>query len=403
MGYRAFIVGGFVRDLLLGIENLDIDLVIEGEGIPFALQFARRIGAKVVTHREFGTATLTLSDGFKLDIATSRKEFYPEPAALPQVKPASLREDLLRRDFTLNAMAIDLGPSNFGKLIDFFGGQNDLMEGKVRVLHEKSFIDDPTRVFRAVRFEQRYGFLIEEETERLIREVLEKRIFHRLTRERIKEELIQILEEDKPEKAIRRMQDLGVLEAIYPGMRLTPEGEKVLDRLVDVFAWVEILSEERPRKWLTRLLVLLEPLSEDKVKDFCQSYRFTREERSCIIEAKSKVKGLVEKLRSPEYLAPSFIYYLLEPLPQELLLLAMAKTEEKLVKKRIFFYLSRLKDVRIEVDGQDLKRMGYRPSPKFRQILNEVKKARLDGKVRTKEEEISYIREKFPDEAKEDK
>jgi len=300
-------------------------------------------------------------------------------------------------------MAIDLGPSNFGKLIDFFGGQNDLMEGKVRVLHEKSFIDDPTRVFRAVRFEQRYGFLIEEETERLIREVLEKRIFHRLTRERIKEELIQILEEDKPEKAIRRMQDLGVLEAIYPGMRLTPEGEKVLDRLVDVFAWVEILSEERPRKWLTRLLVLLEPLSEDKVKDFCQSYRFTREERSCIIEAKSKVKGLVEKLRSPEYLAPSFIYYLLEPLPQELLLLAMAKTEEKLVKKRIFFYLSRLKDVRIEVDGQDLKRMGYRPSPKFRQILNEVKKARLDGKVRTKEEEISYIREKFPDEAKEDK
>jgi len=400
LGYKAFIVGGFVRDLLLGIENLDIDLVIEGEGISFALQFARKIGGQVKRHGKFGTATLVLPDDFKLDIATSRREFYREPAVLPQVEPASLREDLLRRDFTLNAMAIDLSPPNFGNLIDFFAGQADLREGKVRVLHRGSFIEDPTRVFRAIRFEQRYGFLIEDETERLIRDVLRKELFRKLSKERIREELIQILEEDKPERAIRRMQDLGILETIYPGMQLTPEAEKTLDHLVDVFAWFEILSDKRPRKWLVRLLVLLESLSEDEVKDFCQSYKFTRQEKNCVIEAKLETNALVEKLMTPHPLSPSFIYCLLEPISRETLLFAMVKADDKMVKKRIFQYFSRLQNMEIEVDGDDLKRMGYKPSPKFGEILNEVKKARLDGKVKTKEEEISYIREKFSQEAK---
>jgi len=401
MGYRVFIVGGFVRDLLLGIDNLDIDLVVEGEGIAFANELARKTGGKLLKkHREFGTATLIFPDDFKLDIATSRREFYPEPAILPQVEPASLYEDLWRRDFTLNAMAIDLSPLRGGKLIDFFGGERDIRERKVRVLHQRSFIEDPTRVFRAIRFEQRYGFAIEEKTQELIKDVLKKRVFHQLSKERIKDEMIQILEEDKPEKAIYRMQELGVLEAIHPKMHLTPQGGKILDSLVDVFARFEIFPDKRIKKWLIRLLVLLEDLNEEDLRDFCLKYRFTREERNSIIEAKLETEKVIKKLRTTHCISPSGIYYFLHPLSQETLLFAMAKTGQEVVKKRILLYLCRLRNIEVEIDGDELKRMGYKPSPKFSKILKEVKKARLDGKVKTKEEEINYVREKFPQEAK---
>ncbi|MEA3485822.1 MAG: CBS domain-containing protein, partial [Candidatus Aerophobetes bacterium] len=185
MDYKVFIVGGFVRDLLLGIDNLDIDLVVEGEGIAFANELAKKTGVKLLKkHRGFGTATLTLPDDFKLDIATSRREFYPGPAVLPEVEPASLYEDLWRRDFTLNAMAIDLNSLSPGRLIDFFGGKRDIRERKVRVLHQRSFVEDPTRVFRAIRFEQRYGFTIEEKTQQLIKDVLKKKGVHQLSKER---------------------------------------------------------------------------------------------------------------------------------------------------------------------------------------------------------------------------
>ena len=395
-GYKAFIVGGFVRDLLLEIENLDIDLVIEGDGISFAAQFAEEVGGKLRRHKEFGTAVLTLADGFKLDIATSRREFYAQPAALPRVEPASLREDVSRRDFTVNTMAIDLNLANFGNLIDFFGGQADIKEKKVRVLHNQSFIEDPTRIFRAIRFEQRYGFTMEDKTQKLIEEALKNHLLQRLSGQRIREELIQILEEDKPGKAIQRMQELGVLKTIHPKMELDEEKKEKLDHLVDIFARFEIFFEEKIKRWLIRLLLLLEDLNESEVEEFCQRYRFNKEERDSILKGRREAGGIVKKLKTSQSLNPSFIYYLLWPLSEEVLLFAIAKTREKRVEKRIFHYLSKLKGTKIQVDGNDLKRMGYKPSPKFTQILEEIKKARLDGRVGTKAEEIKYIRDNFP-------
>ena len=403
VGYKSFIVGGFVRDILLGIENLDIDLVIEGDGISFAAQFAEEVGGKLRRHKEFGTAVLTLSDDFKLDIATSRREFYTQPAALPKVEPASLREDISRRDFTVNTMAIDLNPANFGNLIDFFGGQADIKEKKVRVLHPQSFIEDPTRIFRAIRFEQRYGFTIEDKTRKLLEDALENHLLQRLSGERIREELIQILEEDKPGKAIQRMQELGVLKTIHPKMELDEEKKEKLDHLVDIFARFEIFFEEKIKRWLIRLLLLLEDLNESEVEEFCRRYRFNKEERTSILKGRREAGGIVEKLKASQPLNPSFIYYLLWPLSQEVLLFAIVKTREKRVEKRIFHYLSKLKGTKIQVDGNDLKRMGYKPSPKFTQILEEVKKARLDERVKTKAEEIKYIRDNFPQEESEEK
>jgi len=400
MGFRAFIVGGFVRDLLMGIENLDVDLVIEGDGIEFATELARQLKGKLKKHRGFGTATIVLPHGFKLDVATSRSEFYPSPAALPQIKPAPLTEDLARRDFTVNTMAININPSSFGLLIDFFGGQEDIRRKKVRVLHPRSFIEDPTRIFRAIRFEQRYSFQIGEETEKLIQDVLKGEIFHRLSRERIREELVQILKEDEPEKTIRRLQDFGILKAVYPKIELTPEKEKELNYLVDVFAHFEVLSKEKSKRWLIRLLLLLEGLDEEEVRDFCRQYKFTRENQNAIISGRLEAERLIKSLGSPGPIKCSFIHSLLRSVPQEALLFTMAKARDKLVKKRILLYLTRLRLVEIEVDGEDLKNMGYRPSPRFSQILEDVRRAKLDGLVKNKKEEINYIKEKFPPEEK---
>ena len=396
MGFRAFIVGGFVRDLLLGIENLDVDLVVEGDGIKFATELARQLEGELKRHRGFGTATIVLPDGFKLDVATSRSESYPFPAALPRVKPAPLSEDLARRDFTVNTMAVDISPSSFGLLIDFFGGQEDIRRRRVRILHSRSFIEDPTRIFRAIRFEQRYDFQIGKETEKLIQDVLKEKIFHRLSRDRIREELIQILKEDEPEKVIKRLQDFGILKTIYSKIEFNHEKEKEFNYLVDVFAHFEVVSKEESKRWLIRLLVLLEDLDEEEVRDFCGRYGFTREDRNAIISGRLSSERLIKSLRSRKALKSSFIYSLLESVPQEALLFTMAKATEKLVKKRILLYLTRLKNVEIEAGGDDLKSMGYKPSPRFTQILEEVRRARLDGLVKNKKEEIKYIEEKFP-------
>ncbi|MBM3255763.1 MAG: CCA tRNA nucleotidyltransferase, partial [Candidatus Omnitrophica bacterium] len=154
----AYLVGGFVRDLMLGEKNLDLDIVVEGDGIRFAEELAAALGAGLIRHVRFGTATILIGVDSKIDIATSRREHYPKPAALPLVQKGGLKDDLARRDFSINAMAISINKTSFGELIDFFGGPADLSRKKIRVLHSRSFIDDPTRVLRAVRFEQRYAF-----------------------------------------------------------------------------------------------------------------------------------------------------------------------------------------------------------------------------------------------------
>lgn len=394
MGWSVFIVGGFVRDLLLGNENFDIDLVIEGDGIFYAEKLSEELGANLTIHRDFGTATLNLSENFKLDIATSRREFYPRPASLPHVKPAPLKEDLFRRDFTVNAMAISINPPDFGRLIDFFGGRRDLRERKVRVLHVRSFIDDPTRIFRAIRFEQRYNFCIEKVTERLIKLALREGVFQLLSGKRIKEELKQILEEDRPERNVYRMQKLGILKVIQPGIYLDSSREMIFDKLIDTIARYEILTGEKSKRWLIRLSVLLRDLTEEEIENFCSKYSFTREERETILISSKKADEIVERLTVPE-MKPSSIYYLLRSYPPEALILAMAIAKNDIVEKRIVLYLSHLQKIELEITGDDLKKMGYKPSPEFSRILEETKKAKLDGLVKTVEEEVEFIRKNF--------
>lgn len=185
---NAFVVGGFVRDALLGIDDKDIDIVVEANAINFAKILGKKWGVEPVLHEGFKTATIEKS-GYRIDVVTARKERYKKPAVLPEITPATIREDLLRRDFTINAMAVSLNKKDFGKLVDFYNGQKDLKDKKIRVMHDKSFIDDPTRIFRAIRFQKRLGFIIEPHTQKLMTDAINIGMIGKLKKQRVKKEL----------------------------------------------------------------------------------------------------------------------------------------------------------------------------------------------------------------------
>jgi tRNA nucleotidyltransferase (CCA-adding enzyme) len=226
MGYPTCVVGGTVRDLLLGLHSFDMDIVVEGEGIRYARSLAECLHARVKCHERFGTATLIFPDELRVDVATARTETYERAASLPRVTPGTIRDDLSRRDFTVNAMAASLMPGEFGRLFDYFRGIRDLRKQHIRILHDQSFIDDPTRIFRAIRFETRLGFRIVRDSEQRIAEALSRSILAELEDYRIAAELRLILEEPEPIKPLGRLVRLGVINAL----KERPVREKALKK-----------------------------------------------------------------------------------------------------------------------------------------------------------------------------
>jgi len=233
-GFYAYAVGGLVRDLFLQRDNLDVDVVIEGDGIAFASRFSVGHNARFLTYEKFGTANIVLPDGFKIDVATARTETYERPAALPLVTPGSIKDDMLRRDFSINTLAVGLNPDRFGDLLDLFHAREDIKKRLIRVLHEKSFMDDPTRIFRAVRFEKRLGFRIEGATEKLIQDAVCAGLIERLSGYRISSELRLILKEKNPRLPVSRLDELGVLSAVSRKGEKHKEVEKLLRRIDEI-------------------------------------------------------------------------------------------------------------------------------------------------------------------------
>src|SRR5256886_9998774 len=221
IGMPAYLVGGLVRDLLLGRQNLDVDIAVEGDGMTFARRLADQHGAGLKIFEKFATALVVFPDGFKLDVATARSESYAHPTALPTVRPSSIKDDLYRRDFTINALAIRLNASHFGELVDFYGGLRDLEAKTIRALHARSFVDDPTRVFRAIRFEQRFGFRIEKHTLTLLKEAAASDLVRRLSGPRLRNEVMRLLSEQAPPRAIRRTPESDLLRLLHPALAWT--------------------------------------------------------------------------------------------------------------------------------------------------------------------------------------
>ncbi len=391
LGFNVYLVGGFVRDLLLRVENFDLDFVIEGNGIAFAKELAKALGGRVNVHEKFETAIVILPNDYRIDVATARLEYYEEPAALPKVTKGSIKRDLYRRDFTINAMAIKITGEDAYTLIDYYGGLKDLKDKVLRVIHNLSFVEDPTRAFRAVRFEQRYGFKIGSQTEKLIRIAVRNRIFERLSGTRIFSELRHILEEKAVWGMIKRLDDLGLLQFIHPDLRVDEKCERLFFSIQETLSWYELLfREEKPEIWMINLMALFRNLKKEEVTRVLKKFGISKKERETIIQGITEVEKVIGELKATN--DPVKIYRTLSPYPLEVVLYFMAYAEDEDVKRKVSHYLMELMDVRTEVRGRDLIKLGLTPGPIFGVLLNKLLEARLRGEVKNKEEELEYLK-----------
>ena len=403
LGYKAYVVGGFVRDLILRYENLDIDVVIEGDGIAFANVFAKRFGCKVKSHERFGTAVVIFPDGFKIDIATARLEYYERPGALPTVELSSLKLDLYRRDFTINTLAAALNPRSFGELIDFFGAQRDIREKTIRVLHNLSFVEDPTRVFRAIRFEQRYGFVMAKHTQSLIKNAVKLNLLQRISGERLLNELKAILEEENFLRAIDRIKEFALIKYIHPDIHLDAEEMSLLERARDVLSWYQLLyMEEKIEAWLVLFLAIIDQLQDDDVMKIKKGLAIAGKHRVNILEARAAARTALNMLqmklvhgsiKQGRVLKSSEVYNILKPIPMEDILYIMAKTKSDDTKKTISNFITHLKACKTLLHGDDLKRLGVPEGPIYSEILNTLLAKRLDEKIKTKADEEKMVKE----------
>ncbi|AZR72323.1 hypothetical protein BBF96_02290 [Anoxybacter fermentans] len=386
---EPYLVGGFVRDLLLKRPNKDLDLVIEGDGIEFARKLHQVLGGKLDVHPNFGTATLDLN-GFHLDVATARVEYYEYPAALPQVKPGRLKQDLYRRDFTINTLVISLSKEKFGWLIDFFGGNEDLKKGIIRGLHSFTFIDDPTRILRGIKFAVRFGFTIEEETDLLIRQAVEHGVIKELKGPRFWEELKSLLMEGKELKTLQYLDDYGILREIAPDFKLTDQQWKNLKRI----DWVIQLFKDQciVQRWLLVLMVIFANLSKETIERIANDWNLSLKDRAQLNFIHEEVYRVKEKL-SEGKLRPSQIYNLLESLGSEELMYLVLISDSQLILDQVLEFYNRLRRIDVEVSGKDIINLGFSPGPLFKEVISKVKEAKLNGKVKSREEELEFIKE----------
>lgn len=389
MNMNVYLVGGCVRDMLRGEENLDIDVVVEGDGIVFAKKFAAVIDAKLTVHKRFGTAHLMKND-MNMDIATSRTEYYEHPAALPRVETSSIKKDLYRRDFTINTLAVKLNKKDFGHLIDFFGGQRDIKDRIIRVLHNLSFVEDPTRAFRAARFSERFDFRISKHTESLIKLAVRMNIFEKLSGRRMMDELEQIFDEAEPVKTIKKLSDLGLLKAVHSELHYNRELGVLLRSVNHAITWFELSFPE-------------EKIDKKNIYLMALAYRLQKNERQALItrlEIQQRTGADILKLiglanEAVRFLRPSNIlrsYRLLSVRPVESVLFAMAVSEHKEFKKTATKYLLELRYIKPAIKGDDLKRLGINPGPLYSEIFSRVTDEKIMGHLISKDEEMEFAK-----------
>ena len=376
---RAYLVGGVVRDLLLKKKILDLDIVVEGDAIGLARQMAKMENSPLTVYPPFKTASLRSLRGIPVDFSMARDETYAHPGALPSVRPGSIRRDLYRRDFTVNAMAVAINGKRFGQLIDYFDGQKDLSGKKIRVLHAQSFIDDPTRILRAVRFEQRMKFRIEPQTLRLLKSAVKKHGLHNIKLPRYFTDLRKILAEPDPLPCMDRLKSLGGLTPV--DLRLTldkrmlqrlhllcrqagPEADQSSVYMIALFFTAEIRSVQRALKTL--------PL--------------TKKEKTGLQQARS-ARTLIRRL-SVKRLARSAVYRMLSPLNREVVYCLLAAADRPLVRKRISMFLKTDSRIKLQIGGEDIKRLGVTSGQMIGRILKDVMNLKVDGRVRSRSEEL---------------
>ena len=397
----VYVVGGFVRDLLLKTPNHDIDLVVEGDGIGFARAFAGVLGGRVRVHKKFLTSVVIFPGAGgkeeRVDVATARLEYYESPAALPTVEHSSIKMDLYRRDFTINALAIRLDCEPMGEIVDFFGGQKDIRDRVIRVLHTLSFVEDPTRCLRAVRFEQRYHFRIGPATEKLIKNDVSLKLLDKLSPSRLFNEFEHICAEETAILCIRRLHELGILQAIHPQLSINPDRKEMLIRTAKVMAWYRLLYiDEEMRPWLVYFLVLCSSLTYAVTLEVFRRLGIPPALKNEVLGCREKARSLrssLKRLTATPGFRVSALCAMLRPLPVEFVLYLMADMEVPETRRALSRYITVWRTEKPGADGSDLKKLGLAPGPAYGVILQRLLEAKLDGTAASPEEQLSLARE----------
>ena len=375
----VYLVGGMVRDLLLERENEDVDLVVEGDGIAFAAALAQDLGGRHHPHQPFLTAVVSLPDGLRVDVASARTEFYRTPAALPEVETSLIRQDLYRRDFTINSLAVSLSGDRNGELVDFFGGRKDLQRREIRVLHSLSFIDDPTRALRAVRYARRLDFTIAPDTRNLITTALAEGVFERLSGQRLRRELETLLAEPHPTQALALVAELGLLPAICPDLVWSEEIRNYLLEVEGQLAWYQLEQlGPVPEAWVLCLGGLALRAGPEAVDSLVERLQLSGDLRRRFLSLPGEVAS-IRNAADPE-LPRSHRVRVVEQAATEALLLSMAGLP---LEKRRLIAEAAVASVRtlIPVTGQQLVNAGVPPGPHVGRTLQLTRDAMVDGVV----------------------
>jgi len=396
-----YIVGGFVRDLLLHRPSLDFDIVVEGDAIELAQAVEGKFGGRITMHKRFGTAKWFLEPSTdsrhpfantdqlpaSLDFITARREFYTHPTALPTVERGSIKLDLHRRDFTINTLALRLDGHHYGDLHDYWGGYNDLRQGLVRVLHSLSFVDDPTRMLRAVRYEQRYNFEIGKRTLQLLLEA--RPLIERISGDRVRHEIDNILAEDNTTQMLDRAQELGILEAIHPDLIWDPW---IKAQLVDIelptSEWnLEMEMKGIPLKRVLSYTLWLIRLPAHRARKVTKRLRVS----SVIAETVQDASNLWADLPSLVNIQPSQFVARLEKASATAIYAVYCASDNDEIKKNIHSYITDWQFVSQKTTGHDLQARNLPPGPHYRELLSQLRNAWLDGGIATPEEEINLL------------
>ncbi len=385
--YKLYIVGGAVRDYFMAERPLDVDIVVEGNGMELAEMVAEKFKYPVVKHQKFLTATVKISQDLEVDFSTARREIYKKPAVLPDITPSTIYEDLKRRDFTINAIAIDLNNDNYLKVIDPFNGLGDIRNKVIRVLHDKSFIDDPTRAFRAIRYMTRFGFRIEDDTCSLMREAQKKGVFKELTASRVFNEIKRLLSEERPDRCVKNLERFNLLSVFSDNINA---GRKLLDLLSKMPGITQRFGSVE--QWRVCLMALLSELSRDERELMIKKYPFDKQLINSINQidkCKESLKNLRKKRKNSEIFAE------LKDFSNEVLIYGVAMADSPEVRGRLIKFITSLKNRPPPLDGNDLKREGIPPGPVYNKILQEVHSSYLDGKIKNKKDAIAWVRARF--------
>ncbi|MEE0775788.1 MAG: CBS domain-containing protein [Bacillota bacterium] len=386
-GYRVFLVGGLVRDMMLETSSSDLDIVVEGDGITFARLVSEQYHGHLTAYEKFGTSNVMIEGFLKLDIASARTEFYEYPAALPQVENSTLRQDLYRRDFTINAMAISLNFSTIGQLVDYYNGREDLLNKRIRVLHNLSFVEDPTRIMRAIRFAIRYGFQLEEETEMFAKKAIADGVFEKLSYRRIWQEVMISLKEDDPYTILEQFNEFGLWDYIFPGHPFDSSLKSTSEFLENHVSFLKYLKT-KPSVPLIYFLLLVYDMTRDELDEFFKKIEGRRHYKDSAYYV-NRAKGyFFDEVPTLDIVDWYKTFSEQNPEIMIVLMLKADKNQRKIINNAAMRYFR----YQLKTNRHDLKELVGKKRKILQEIIEDLIREKTSGRLSTKEEELDYVR-----------